>query len=127
MAKLHVSYNCSNCPAYCCPYEHIEATAADIRRLAKHFELPEAVARERFTEPNPDEPDQRILRHQPDYHFGSVCRFFDTQERHCTIYGARPSICRRYPGTARCGFYDFLMSERRSQDDPEYVPNFTRG
>ena len=37
MSKLPVFYNCQNCPGHCCSYDHIEATAADIRRLAKHF------------------------------------------------------------------------------------------
>jgi Fe-S-cluster containining protein len=126
VARLPVFYNCNNCPAYCCSYEHIEATAADIRRLAGHFGVSERTARERFTRPLPGERGQRILRHQPDVHFGSVCNFFDTAGRHCTIYEARPGICRRYPGTPRCGFYDFLMSERSAQEDPDYVPDFTR-
>lgn len=127
MPKLPVFYDCKNCPGHCCSYEHIEVSEADIRRLAKHHGLSEAVARERFTKAKEDGEKGRILRHQKDVHFGSVCRFFDTEERHCTIYEARPSICRRYPGTPRCGFYDFLMAERRSQEDPEYVPSFTRG
>ena len=127
MPKLPVFYNCSNCPGYCCSYDHIEATAADIRRLAKHFGVDEETARERFTKPQDGDEQRRILRHQADVHFGTICRFFDTEQRRCSIYEARPSICRRFPGTARCGFYDFLMSERRSQEDPEYVPSFTRG
>jgi hypothetical protein len=125
--KLPVFYNCRNCPGYCCSYDHIESTAADIRRLAKHFGVDEETARERFTKPQDGDEKRRILRHQADVHFGTVCRFFDTEQRRCSIYEARPSICRRFPGTARCGFYDFLMSERRSQEDPEYVPSFTRG
>ncbi len=68
-----------------------------------------------------------MLRHRKDEHFGSVCCFLDREERRCTVYAARPAICRAYPGTGRCGFYDFLVSERRSQEDPEYVPSFTRG
>ena len=36
-------------------------------------------------------------------------------------YKARPAICRSYPGSGRCGYYDFLSFERRAQDDPEWV------
>ena len=48
-------------------------------------------------------------------------RFFDTDERRCTIYAARPGVCRAFPGSARCGYYDFLSFERRAQNDPEFV------
>ena len=119
-------FSCSNCPAYCCTYDQIEATAADIRRLARHFGLAEEVARERCTRPV-EGGARRALRHRRDEVFGTACRFLDPVRRQCTIYEARPRICRHYPGTPRCGFYDFLMSERRSQDDPEYVPSFQRG
>ena len=37
-----------------------------------------------------------------------------------TIYTARPTICREYPGGG-CGYYTFLMAERSSQDDPTHV------
>ncbi len=50
-----------------------------------------------------------------------ICRFFDTDERRCTIYSARPAVCRAFPGSARCGYYDFLSFERRAQEDPEFV------
>src|SRR6185312_15774305 len=47
---------------------------------------------------------------------------FDTKERRCTIYKARPAACRDYPGNnCRCGYYDFLMHERRVQDDDTFV------
>src|SRR3546814_6916742 len=63
----------------------------------------------------------RVLRHQDDEHFGSICTFFDTDKRRCTIYEARPEICREYPGRKRCGYYDFLTFERDAQEDPDYV------
>ena len=55
-----------------------------------------------------------------DPHFGKTCRFFDTEKRSCTIYKARPAICRDYPGGG-CGYYSFLMAERSSQEDPDHV------
>jgi Fe-S-cluster containining protein len=121
-------YNCSNCPAYCCTYDFIEVTAADLARLARAFDLPQAEAERRFTKrERVDGREVRVMRHQRDEIFGTACRFLDLETRGCTIYESRPAICRSYPGTGRCGFYDFLCSERRSQDDPDYVPSFTRG
>jgi uncharacterized protein len=119
-------FNCSNCPAYCCTYDYIEVTDRDLRRLARHFELEPEEAESRFTKRSSDD-EMRVMRHQKDRTFGSACRFLDLETRQCTIYDARPTICRTYPGTGRCGFYDFLCSERRSQEDPDYVPSFTRG
>jgi uncharacterized protein len=119
-------FNCSKCPAHCCSYDHIEVTDRDLERLARHFELSTALAERRFTKRVPG-AGTRVLRHQKDEIFGTACRFLDLESRQCTIYGARPTICRSYPGTTRCGFYDFLCAERRSQEDPDYVPSFTRG
>jgi len=118
-------FDCNNCPAYCCTYDHIAVTDRDLARLARHFDLDEPTAERRFTK-RVEGGKQRVLRHTADEHFGTACRFLDRDSRQCTIYEARPHICRTYPGTGRCGFYDFLCSERRSQDDPEYVPSFTR-
>ena len=118
-------FNCSKCPAHCCSYDHIEVTDRDLTRLAAHFELDEKVAERRFTK-RVEGGKVRVMRHKRDHIFGSACRFLDLDTRQCTIYDARPAICRHYPGTTRCGFYDFLRAERRSQEDPEYVPYFTR-
>ena len=128
MSAARRQYDCTNCPAYCCSYDHIEVTDRDLERLAEHHGLTSRVAERRFTKRvRADGKSVRVMRHQKDEVFGSACRFLDLETRGCTIYHARPGICRAYPGTGRCGFYDFLCSERRSQEDPEYVPSFTRG
>ncbi len=54
-------------------------------------------------------------------HFGKICQFFDTIERRCTIYAARPSTCRIFPGEGHCGYWDFLKFEREGQEDEEYI------
>lgn len=120
--SLRVLYDCSKCPAYCCSYERIVVTRRDLQRLARYFGISEAAAKRRFTR-HGSEPDERILRHQRDHIFKSVCRFLDPETRACTVYDGRPEICRVYPGTARCGYYDFLASERRAQKDPEFIPS----
>ncbi len=124
MSREPKFYLCSNCPAFCCTYDHIEVTPADLKRLAAHFGISERAARRRFTKAGDD--GVRVMRHKKDKIFGTACQFLDPKSRQCGIYEARPRICRAYPGTVRCGFYDFLSSERRSQEDPEHVPSFRR-
>lgn len=115
-----VFYSCQKCPAYCCTYSRIPVTKKDLRRLAKHFGVSIETARSRYTKKG-EKPDERVLRHRKDVHYGTACRFLHPVSRLCTIYDARPDICDAYPGTARCGYYDFLSFERRAQEDPDFV------
>ena len=88
-------------------------------RLADHFGLGFKEARKKFTKVDGDEP--YAMRRKDDAHYGRICRFFDTEARRCTIYTARPTICRQYPGGASCGYFDFLRSERSALKDPAHV------
>ncbi len=119
-AKSRVHYDCSKCPGYCCSYALIEVGKRDIARLAKHFNLTYQQAEDRYTKYDRDEK-VRTLRHQKDTIFAKVCTFFDTQKRQCTIYAARPALCRANPDEPHCGYYDFLQFEREHQDDPTWV------
>jgi Fe-S-cluster containining protein len=120
---VRIQFDCSKCPGYCCSYPRIEVKAADVKRLARHFDIEVEEAERRFTRTyRSDEGVERILRHQKDEVYGSICRFFDTDARRCTVYAARPSVCREYPGGKKCGYYDFLKFERKHQDDPEFIP-----
>lgn len=112
-------YNCLNCPGYCCSYPLIALDKRDVERLAKHHDMSFDEAKKAFTK----EAHGRkyAMRRKRDRHFGRICRFFDTEKRCCTIYKARPSVCRSFPGDGRCGYYDFLMFERRCQEDDEFV------
>ena len=112
-------YDCSKCPGYCCSYPVIPLKKRDVERLAKYFSLTFAKARAKFTKVDGDEP--YAMRRKADEHFGRICRFFDTAARRCTIYHARPTICREYPGGKSCGYYDFLLSERETQEDPTHI------
>lgn len=113
-------YNCLNCPGYCCSYPVIALNKRDILRLAKHFGLTYEKARKQFT--RAAYGHKYIMRRQNDPHYGRICQFFDTKKRCCTIYQARPAACRAYPGeNSRCGYYDFLMHERRAQNDDTFV------
>ena len=117
--KHVVLYNCAKCPGYCCSYPVISLTKYDVERLAKHFDLPVDVAEKRFTKSA--HGHKRIFRRNADPHFGKICMFFDTEKRACTVYPARPGVCRAFPGPGRCGYYDFLSFERRAQNDPDFV------
>ena len=117
---VRVKYSCDKCPAYCCTYSDIEVGRRDIARLAKHFGLDYERAEERFTKVDP-EKGVRLLRHRKDKIFESTCVFLDQDKRQCTVYDARPGVCRKYPDSPRCGYYEFLKFEREQQGDEEYV------
>lgn len=120
-AAVRPKYDCARCPGYCCSYDRIEVTPRDVARLARHFGLTVEQAERRFT--RLWEPGERILRHRPDSVYKSICRFFDQHERRCTVYPARPAVCRQYPNGARCGYYDFLVFERGHQGDDTFIPS----
>ena len=120
MSAPKSKYDCNKCPAYCCSYARIVVTKRDVERLAKHHDLDTDAARKKFTRKG-HEKNEIILRHKKDEHFGTICRFIDSKTRGCTVYKARPKICREFPGEGRCGYYDFLKFERNAQEDPEYI------
>lgn len=113
-------YDCNKCPAYCCSYPLIEIGKRDIARLARHFEVDYETAEQRFTKYDAGEK-VRALRHKHDTIFKTVCQFLDTKTRKCTVYDARPGVCRDFPASRRCGYYDFLTFERAHQGDPKWI------
>ena len=119
-AEARLRYSCAKCPAYCCSYPEIEVTSRDIERLAKRFEIGYREAEERFTKYDPKEKVQ-LLRHKKDKVFDTVCMFLDQKARRCSVYESRPGVCRAYPDSKHCGYYDFLRFERAHQADPEFI------
>ncbi|HEX4779325.1 MAG TPA: YkgJ family cysteine cluster protein [Usitatibacter sp.] len=115
---VRANYSCAKCPAYCCTYTEIEVSTRDIERLARHFSLTYAQAEERFTKSDA-KGKIRMMRHRKDRIFDSTCMMLDQEKRRCTIYDARPGVCRKYPDTSRCGYYEFLKFERAQQGDEE--------
>lgn len=118
-------FDCSKCPGYCCSYPIIALTKRDVERVAAHLGLSFDECERRHTKPGWGH--KRIFRRKPDRHFGQICRFFDTDARRCTIYDARPAVCRKFPNGTRCGYYDFLAFERRAQSDPEFIASTDNG
>lgn len=121
MGEGKIKYDCNKCPGYCCSYDRIEVKDSDVKRLARHFDMTIAAAEKKFFRWYTK--DERILRHQKDEIYGSICRFFDTDERRCTVYKARPAVCRDYPNGKKCGYYEFIKFERKHQDDEEFIPS----
>src|SRR5262245_15640327 len=115
---VRTKYSCSKCPAYCCTYPEIEVTKRHSQRLSKHLNLPYAQADERYTK---IVRKVRMLRHRQDRIFDSVCALLDQKTRRCTAYEARPAVCREFPDSARCGYYEFLKFERAQQGDPKFI------
>ena len=118
--KRKPHYDCSKCPGYCCSYSRIAVQDSDIERLAKHFGLSTAAARKKFTYHYvTKELDEQLLRHRKDHVYTSTCMFFDQKLRRCTVYEARPGVCRKYPEDRVCGYYQFLKFERSQQGDDD--------
>lgn len=120
-ANVRSYYNCLDCPAYCCSiYERVQVTPRDVRRLAKHFNITEEAATARYTKLYNNK--ERVLRRKADPIFGQACQFLNPETRGCTIYNARPAVCRQFPDTKRCAYYDLLKFERQQQGDPDALP-----
>ena len=115
---VRVQYRCDKCPAWCCTYDEIEVSAYDIERLGKRFGIDYGTAEEKFTKAK---GTARLLRHKKDSVFDTACMFLDQEKRRCTVYEHRPHVCRKYPDSKRCGYYEFLKFEREQQGDEEIV------
>ena len=119
-AKPRSYYNCVSCPAFCCSvYERVQVTPRDIRRLAKNFGVTVEVATARYTKMYDGE---RVLRRKRDHLFGAACQFINPETRGCGIYHARPAVCREFPTSTRCAYYDLYQFEKVQQDDPDTLP-----
>ncbi len=114
-----LKYDCLKCPGYCCSYPIVEVKKRDAKRIADHFGLTQAQADKKFFKKA--DGYERVMKRKPDTHFGKICQFFDTDKRRCTIYEARPSTCREFPGDDNCGYWDFLAFERETQKDRKFV------
>jgi len=113
-------YDCSRCPAYCCSiYGEVRVTRRDLRRLADHLGLTLEKARARHTQML---GRTRVLRRKKDPVLGRSCSFLDPSTRRCQVYEGRPEVCREYPGTERCAYYDVLQFEQQAQGTKRVLP-----
>ena len=120
LKQAPLNYDCAKCPGYCCSYDYIIVNRRDVARLGRRFGMTPEEAEAKFTKLITGYG--RVLRHHKDHVFKSVCQFLDTTKRRCTVYEHRPGVCRGYPESKRCGYYDFLRWERQHQDDKTFIP-----
>jgi Fe-S-cluster containining protein len=121
---VRVHYSCAKCPAFCCTYTDIEVTKHDLERIARHFDLSIRDAKAKYTKME-SSGKVRVMRHRSDKHFITACMMLDQETRRCTMYEARPAVCRKYPDSSRCGYYEFLKFERNQQGDEDHVATTT--
>ena len=113
--KKKVLYDCEKCPAFCCGvYGRVSVEDADVERMAAHYEISFAAAEKRFTKIVDIE---RIMRRRKDDLLGETCKFLDKKTRGCTIYEARPEVCRIFPDRRRCAYYDLWQFEQDQQTE----------
>lgn len=89
--EIHARVDCRKC-AECCRATEVEISDRDIDRLARHFRIP----RKRFLEgyTTTGEDGTLILKRTE-----AGCVFLDGND--CTVYGARPADCERFPHLLR--------------------------
>jgi Fe-S-cluster containining protein len=121
---VRVLYSCAKCPAFCCTYTDIEVTKRDLERIARHFDISVSAAKEKYTKME-STGKIRVMRHRSDKHFITACMMLDQETRRCTMYEGRPAVCRKYPDSSRCGYYEFLKFERNQQGDNDHVATTT--
>lgn len=115
-------FDCTKCPAFCCSiYDRVQVTKRDLNRLAKYFNVTPEIAEKRYTKIDRSS-GERVLRRVKDEIFEKTCMFLNQETRGCSIYHARPAVCREYPDRSRCAYYDLLKFEQRQQDDETVIP-----
>jgi len=85
--------DCTRC-ANCCKTKRPKFDESDIERIAAFLNMDKAEFIDRYLEPNPEDPPYRT-RQMP-------CPFLGEDNR-CTVYEARPAVCREYPYTDKEG------------------------
>lgn len=114
-------YDCLACLGFCCSiYENVAITRRDLGRLARHFKMKVKKFLKEFTR------GDGTLKRKEDPLLGETCIFFDTEQRCCGVYEARPAICREWPkpqhrlpgAENRCCYFDVYQFAQR-----ELAPN----
>lgn len=100
--EAFAALDCTRC-AHCCKSLEVELTSADIDRLATHLNLPreEFIARYLLPASGPIERDDEGLPRE--HRFNAIpCPLLGADDR-CSVYSARPRVCRVFPLTDQPG------------------------
>jgi len=89
--QIQMDFQCKRCGHCCQVADPIDIYPKDIRRLASFFNISEEEAIEEYTIPHPKESDLRAFKAT------EPCRFYDKAQNGCSIYQARPMVCRCSP------------------------------
>jgi len=104
-ALWHTSATCFMC-GECCKSYRVEVTPIDVDRMASHFHMTVEAFRKKYLFPPAfawNEGNAMLAKidpQPPDQHFSySECLFLRNREKgmsYCSIYEARPDVCREY-------------------------------
>lgn len=128
-------YDCDRCPAMCCTtYASVALSEGEPQKMAAALgvSVPQFLVErtEIFTSELTKREGIRLRRKADPATGGDACGLFDTETRRCTVYDARPQVCRAWPDKThqppalqgRCQFYDLMMFVRGENRDPQMVP-----
>src|SRR5579862_8054670 len=90
--EIEEQIDCTQC-ANCCRVATVQVSERDIERLARYLRIPPSKFLDGYTAES--EEEGRVLRREAE----SGCVFLSGNE--CTVYDARPDICRRFPHLVR--------------------------
>ena len=88
-SRIQDQTDCTTC-ANCCRYSTVPVTAAEIAAIAARLGVTAEQAEQRYTEPDPESHNGRLLRSTP-----GGCVFL--KGNLCSIYEVRPGVCRGFP------------------------------
>ena len=89
--QAQLDFKCVRCGLCCQVADPIDIYPKDIRRLSSHFNISVEETVKEYTIPHPTEPDLRAFK------ASAPCRFYDEAKKGCSIYQARPMVCRCSP------------------------------
>ncbi len=90
--EIERQVDCTAC-ANCCRYSVVSVSQSEIADIARHLGMEPDDVSTKYTEPDPDNANLRILRSTRD-----GCVFLDGTL--CMVYPARPKSCREFPHLA---------------------------
>lgn len=124
-------YDCEQCPGICCTvYDGISVSREDGQRIAKKLGLTLEVTASFYFAAVLGQPGSVVLRRKDDaFTGGKCCTFLNAETRRCSVYDARPTVCREWPkpeqqaagATGRCCYYDTLV-QLRNECHPRAMP-----